>query len=486
MLRNLTLAAKLLVTILPLIVAVVIITMLDDHYQKEDMISEAQSHAENYARIIRESLVQMMTTYGKVDESYMDRLTALHAIERLHIHFTIKGLALRDSFLTDPGRVERLRRLEQKNANLPAEEKAIFVTGRPIRRQEGNTFHTVIPFLAGPTCEGCHLAPMGKVLGIAELDISLLPIERSIHRNYVRSISISLFFAGIAIIISILTYRKLVSRRLKKLVDATQVIGSGNLDRPIELDGSNDELGELGTAFDGMRTKLKAAREKLIHAERLSIIGQMASSIIHDFRTPMSSINLALESLEHNKGPVSERTRQSYRIIHDSIRQMVTMAQELLDFSRGEVSLHKVDISVDEFSRLLSESVDPSLARSKIALKVHTKYHGTAHFDPDRIYRAIINLVNNSQDAMPKGGKIDIEIGKEDHTLSFRVSDTGTGIPSEIRQTMFDAFVTAGKIKGTGLGLAITKRIIDQHGGTIEVESEHGKGTAFTLRIPTE
>ncbi len=484
MFRNLTLAAKLLVTILPLIAAVIIITILDDHYQKEDMIREAQSHAENYVGMIRESLFEMMTKYGKVDDSYLERLNSLRDIERLHIHFYLKDLKLKDTFLLDPERVARLRRHEQENAHLTAGEQAVFSSGKTIQAQRGSNFHTIIPFRSGPKCEECHAVPSGHVLGVAELDISLAAIEKSIHRNYIRSIAIALFFTGIAIIISTLVYKKLVSKRLKQLVDATQVIATGDLDQPARVDASNDELGELGAAFDRMRVSLKTTRTKLIHAERLSMIGQLASSIIHDFRTPMSSINLAIEALEQTKGPISERTRQSYRLIHDSIRQMVTMAQELLDFSRGEVSLHKVEFSVDEFGHLLEESVSANLVRSKIHLNLHTKFHGKAVFDPDRMHRALVNLINNSQDAMPDGGKIDITIGKEDHALAFTVKDTGTGIPSEIRHTMFDAFVTAGKVKGTGLGLAITKRIVDQHGGTIEVESERGKGTSFTIKIP--
>jgi signal transduction histidine kinase len=486
MFRNLSLAVKLLVTILPLLVAIVIITVLDDHYQMEDMIGEAQVSAENYASLIRESLFDMMTSQGKIDDAYLERLNTFRDIKLLHIHFTLSGLSLRDTFLTDRERLTRLSRRELQNTHLTKEEKGIFSTEKTLRRQEGNEFHIVIPFTTTAKCQNCHNASLGQVLGIAEMDISLRRIESSIHQNYIRSLAITLFFTGIAIIISILSYRILVWKRLKKLVQATHVIGAGNLDRQIGVDGSNDELGELGSAFDGMRMKLKEAQEKLIHSEKLSIIGQMASSIIHDFRTPMSTINLAIESLEHEKGSISQRTKEWYRVIHDSIRQMVTMAQELLDFSRGEASLDKVELTVDDFTQQLAESVRANLARSKIKFETHSSYGGKACFDPDRMYRALSNLINNAQDAMPNGGKIDFTVAKENHKLVFTVADTGTGIAPEIRDTMFNAFVTAGKKKGTGLGLAITKRIVDQHGGTIDVESERGKGATFTVKIPLE
>jgi signal transduction histidine kinase len=95
-----------------------------------------------------------------------------------------------------------------------------------------------------------------------------------------------------------------------------------------------------------------------------------------------------------------------------------------------------------------------------------------------------VNIINNAQDAMPQGGELHLTVDRDDGTIRFTITDSGNGIPPEIRDRMFEAFVTAGKKKGTGLGLAITKRIVDQHGGTIEVQSEPGKGTTFVVSIP--
>ena len=433
MFRNLTLAAKLLVTIFPLIIAIIIITVLDDHYQKEDMLSEAQTSAENYADMISGSLVGMMVSKGKIEHTDLDQLTTLRDIRRLHIHFTINGLKLRDTFLLDTERLGRLRMHESENIHLTKEEREVFVTGKPFQEPQANVFHTVIPLKSATQCQSCHTAPRGQVLGIMELDISLQRIESAVHRNYMRSLAIALFFTGIAIIISILTYRKLVAKRMKKLIDATHVLGSGNLDAPVEADESNDELGELRSSFDKMRVQLKSAQEKNLHSERLSIIGQMASSIVHDFKTPMSSINLAIDSLEQEKGSIPQRTKQWYRIIRDSIHQMVSMAQELMDFSRGEASLHKVDFSIDDFTELLSDSVSKNLSQAKIRFGIHANYHGSATFDPDRMHRAINNLITNAQESMPNGGKIDFTITKHNHSLIFAVADTGSGIPPEIR-----------------------------------------------------
>lgn len=367
---------------------------------------------------------------------------------------------------------------------LSAEERLVFVSGEPIWRRRGREFNALIPFPATNRCQHCHDVPSGFVLGVAEMDISLDRISASIESNWIRSIWIVYVFTSIALLLSMVLYRFMVSRRMKQLVEATKIIGEGNLDYQIAAGKSKDEIGELAAAFDTMRTRLKGAQERLIHSERLSAVGQMASSIIHDFRTPMSTINLVVESLQQGRPTTPERIQEWYRIIRESVLRMVNMAQELLDFSRGEMRLDKTEFSVDEFISLVEKSVKLNLERSKITLRVERQYTGPAIFDPDRLHRALVNIINNAQDAMPSGGTVQVTSLRMNGDVGFTISDNGTGIPPEIKEKIFDAFVTAGKKKGTGLGLAITKRIIDQHGGTIEVESEMGKGTTFRIRIP--
>ncbi|MBI1803299.1 MAG: HAMP domain-containing histidine kinase [Ignavibacteriae bacterium] len=485
MFRNLRISTKLLFTILPLVLfAIGLSAYLNNHYQEQEMLNQAQASARTYADIIRESLVNMMVTREKIDDKYLEQIRNLPDIQDLHIHFTIDGLRLRTIYTSDETRMSRLQKREHEAAILTSEEQEVFRTGQTTWKRSEGMYNAIIPFRATEKCQNCHSVPVGHVLGAAEMDISLERIEASINNNWMRSVLIALIFTLIAIAFGILSYRMFVAKRLEKLIVATHVIGGGNLDHPIEIDGSKDELGELGAAFDGMRQKLKKTQEELIHSERLSMVGQMASSIVHDFRTPMSTINLAIESLERGEGFTPEKTQQWYRIIHQAVRRMVTMAQELLDFSRGDIRLEKTDYSVDEFTRQLTQSVASNLQQAKVQFRVQQEYSGKASIDADRLHRALVNIINNAQDAMPNGGRLDLTVSRHDHTIVFSIADTGIGIPEEIRDKMFDAFVTAGKKKGTGLGLAITKRIIDQHGGTIEVESERGKGTTFTVSIP--
>jgi signal transduction histidine kinase len=316
------------------------------------------------------------------------------------------------------------------------------------------------------------------------MDISLERMNASIKNNYIRSIWIGYIFIAIAILLSMFYYRWMVSRRLKLLVDETKIIGGGNLDHPVIIGTSQDELGELALAFDTMRVKLKLAQDRIIHSERLSTVGQMASSIVHDFRSPMATINLIIESLQQGKQTDPSRVQEWYRLIRESVQRMVTMAQELMDFSKGDTRLEKSEFAIDEFLHLVEKSVKMNLERASIKFEIDNQCTGTAVFDLDRLHRAIVNIINNAQDATAAGGSVTLAAWMDNGEIAFRISDTGKGIPPEIREKMFDAFVTAGKKKGTGLGLAITKRIVDQHEGTIEVKSAPGMGTTFVIRLP--
>ncbi len=484
MFDNFRISTKLLLTILPLIIlAVGISAYFNNTHQESEMLKQAQAAARTHSDLIRESLVYMMTTRGNVDDEYLVRLNNVRDIANLHIYFQADSLHLREKYNTSD-RQTKLRARERKMRKLSAEERLVFVSGEPIWRRKGKEFNALIPFPATNRCQHCHDVSSEFVLGVAEMDISLDRISASIESNWIRSIWIVYVFTSIALLLSMVLYRFMVSRRMKQLVEATKIIGEGNLDYQITAGKSKDEIGELAAAFDTMRTRLKGAQERLIHSERLSAVGQMASSIIHDFRTPMSTINLVVESLQQGKPTTPERIQEWYRIIRESVLRMVNMAQELLDFSRGEMRLDKTEFSVDEFISLVEKSVKLNLERSKITLRVERQYTGPAIFDPDRLHRALVNIINNAQDAMPSGGTVQVTSLRMNSDVGFTISDNGTGIPPEIKEKIFDAFVTAGKKKGTGLGLAITKRIIDQHGGTIEVESEMGKGTTFRIRIP--
>ena len=224
--------------------------------------------------------------------------------------------------------------------------------------------------------------------------------------------------------------------------------------------------------------------QEMMEAERLSLVGSMASTIIHDFKNPMSVILNAADML-------AERTddRQLTRVaglIRRSVDRMLGMTQELLDFSRGTASL---EMELVPISQLLEELDDQALHRlssAGIEVQKQIEYDRDLMVDRSRFVRLLLNIIKNAAEAMPGGGECRIEIAERGDHVVFRVSDTGCGIPDEILPRIFEPFVTHGKASGTGLGMAIAKAVVEAHRGRITVESTPGVGTSFEIAIPRE
>ena len=271
---------------------------------------------------------------------------------------------------------------------------------------------------------------------------------------------------------------------LQELVSATESVGQGDYDTPIRI-GTNDEIGYLAEAFQKMRISLKEAQEELIRSERLSTVGQMASSIIHDFKQPISSIYGFTDLLA--RGDLPDDKRHHYaKIIQKEIDRMMAMVNELLEFSRGETSLNKQATNINEFLRQSVESFQRTaeLANIHIALELHTDQE--IRIDRDRMQRVIDNLLRNARDAMQDGGSIKISSEPVSEGVRISIKDDGAGIPKSVQQNLFDPFITAEKQSGTGLGLAIVQQIIAHHNGQITFTTERGEGTTFFIQLPLE
>ncbi|MCF7805532.1 MAG: HAMP domain-containing protein [Candidatus Marinimicrobia bacterium] len=269
---------------------------------------------------------------------------------------------------------------------------------------------------------------------------------------------------------------------LQRLVGATESVGQGKYDTPIDID-SNDEIGYLADAFQKMRISLKEAQEELIRSERLSTVGQMASSIIHDFKQPITSIYGYTDLLANENLP--EEKRQSYAdIIQKEIDRMMGMVNELLEFSRGETAMHFEEVSLKQFVRDAVEAFRHTAELSSIHVVTDQQADMEISLDQDRMQRVLDNLLRNAKDAMEDGGTIRILTEPTTDGARIRIEDSGPGIPAAIQESLFDPFVTAEKQSGTGLGLAIVKQIIEHHDGTITFTTERGEGTCFTIYLP--
>jgi signal transduction histidine kinase len=146
--------------------------------------------------------------------------------------------------------------------------------------------------------------------------------------------------------------------------------------------------------------------------------------------------------------------------------------------------MHIVTVSLGDTMNDVLNFLELELSRKNVALSRSLGYNGPVSMDVEKMIRVFYNLATNAVDAMPKGGSLLVETSRIGDDIHIVFTDTGEGMPEEVRSRMFEPFFTHGKKHGTGLGLAIVKKIVEDHKGSIEVKSEAQKGTTFDIRLP--
>jgi signal transduction histidine kinase/putative methionine-R-sulfoxide reductase with GAF domain len=235
--------------------------------------------------------------------------------------------------------------------------------------------------------------------------------------------------------------------------------------------------------------QLQLSREAREREERLTTIGRLLSGVIHDLKTPLTVISGYVQLMQHaDKRDVREEYAELALKQFDHIG---AMQRDVLEFARGEKTVLIRKVYLASFFGDVREQLQMQLARVGVELVIDLADKGVARFDEGKILRVIHNLARNAAEAMgDKGGKFTIKVTREkdktghgDDALVLTFSDTGPGIPKDIEHRLFQSFVTSGKKGGTGLGLAITKRIAEEHGGSVSVHSS-SRGATFKMRLP--
>ena len=222
--------------------------------------------------------------------------------------------------------------------------------------------------------------------------------------------------------------------------------------------------------------------QEMMKNERLSMVGRMASTIIHDIKNPMSVIRMYAQLIQRrNPGP------QVSHYAEETIRQVdlfVKMTQEILDYSRGVTALNIEAVELVDVLEASLKFVETDFKERKIEIIRDFQFTGVCKLDPEKISRLLFNLAGNAADAMPEGGTLTVRTEHSGTTVRISLIDTGKGIPEAVKTKVFEPFFTHGKRHGTGLGLAIVKKIIDDHGGSIEIDSTENVGTTIRLSLP--
>jgi two-component system NtrC family sensor kinase len=263
----------------------------------------------------------------------------------------------------------------------------------------------------------------------------------------------------------------------------------GNLSAAIIYDAKGNEIASVGSFVDlrdrlQMERALRDTQEQLLQSEKLAAMGRLTSQIAHELNNPLYGIMNTLELLKTEVPADNKRRKILDMALSETIR-LSDLLRKMLSFSKpDQEERHPVDInSVLDEILLLHEK---QLKENDINIAVtFAEGLNLVNASKNQLRQVFLNMVANARDAMPDGGTLSVVTGGDTDKINVEISDTGTGIREEHLDKIFDSFFTTkGEIKGVGLGLSVCYGFIKDHGGDIEVKSQVGEGTAFTITLP--
>jgi signal transduction histidine kinase len=223
--------------------------------------------------------------------------------------------------------------------------------------------------------------------------------------------------------------------------------------------------------------------KELLYKDKMVLVGEMVNTIIHDLKSPLSAVNLA-SSLIKEIHP-DEETVEWCNIIKAQSQRMTAMAEELLEFALGHNHLNKETVNLPQVLERFHKLNQIYFQEAKVELVIECPKDLTVNADENKLLRVLQNLATNAVEAFKnRGGRIEIAAWGTEKSVHIKIHDNGPGIPQEIRDHLFESFVTYGKPSGTGLGTAIVKSIVDAHKGDIFVHSSREEGTTFEIKLP--
>jgi signal transduction histidine kinase len=323
-----------------------------------------------------------------------------------------------------------------------------------------------------------YLALPTPLLDISGAPLGQLFILRSLaaarHRLAAlrREIVALWLLALVAALLTMYLVARKIMQPVAELDRAAAEIAKQNYDYRIDV-GSQDELGRLAGTFRSMCESIRQARQELIRQERISTIGRLSTSIVHDLRNPLAAIYAGAEMMMDSDLP-QETTRRLARNIYRASRGIQDMLQQLLDVARGGSGGSEL-CSLREVISAAWNTVAPSAEERGIALDCEVAEDLVCPMERARMERVFANLFENAIKAMRSGGAISVraEAGSED--VMVRLEDTGPGISASLRGRLFQPFVSAGKKNGLGLGLALSRQTLLDHGGDLWADDGAGR-----------
>jgi len=281
----------------------------------------------------------------------------------------------------------------------------------------------------------------------------------------------------------------LIQRPLIELSRKIEQVRGGDLDARVNFAERDDDVGRLGRNFNDMVRQLRESRDelqcvyqtKMSRAEHLATLGELAAGLAHEVRNPLAGISGAVDIIGREL-PSTSPNRPIVGEVQREVGRIQSLLTELLDYARPKpFDIHPADLNatighVVQLARqqVASRPIEVVFTAGDLPLVAH---------DPFQVQRLLLNLLLNSFQAISGEGTVKIDVASEQGFARIEVCDTGSGIPADHLPNIFRPFFTT-KRQGTGLGLSLSRRIVEQHGGHIEVHSTVGKGTKFLIWLP--
>lgn len=339
---------------------------------------------------------------------------------------------------------------------------------------------------------------------IESLQEQSLRVDQRLRRLMI----VSMFFILIVAVATAYLVAGRLIKPIRELVTGTGHVMKGNLAYRVPI-VEKDEIGDLAQSFNAMAqeiqehrehlektmqaktAELKRAQESLLQSEKLASIGLLAAGVAHELNNPLTSILMNVNLLMEEVDEQSDLYGELRRISDDTVR-CKRIIDELRDFSRR----HELEIRSCDLNEIVKKAVGLILHQVKHSgITMEEPHYGQLPLiscDPGRLQQVLMNVLVNAIQAMPKGGSLAVRTGLREKFAEIAIEDTGSGISSEARGKIFDPFFTT-KPDGTGLGLSIVYRIMEEHGGKVEIESltqeeigaaDKTPGTTVRLRVP--
>lgn len=380
----------------------------------------------------------------------------------------------------------------------------------------------ITPIENQPSCSNaeCHAHPAERqVLGVLDTNLSLTQADAQIKRSSARMIYYTAAAMVVVALLSLLLVWRVVGTPIQALTRGTERLSEGELGYQIDVN-SQDEVGELAHSFNGMSLQLRAANEEIVcwavtledrveqktkelqrahdhvlQVEKMASLGKMAAVVAHEVNNPLSGILTYAKLLRkwiasgQTENEKRDEAMQCLDLIAGESRRCGDLIKNLLSLSRtAPINVQSTDLHavVDRTLMLVRHQLELGAIELQLSL---AKDIPPVQCDPAQIEQVLIALIMNAIDALPRGGNLWLEtrLSADDSEIRIQVRDDGAGIAPDVLPHIFEPFLTTKESgRGVGLGLAISRGIVERHRGRIDVESEVGRGTTFTVSLPNE